>query len=96
MKRQGDLVFKKVNDQPKQVESKRLLIAEGEATGHHHVLIAQTDSVILGDNTLFTVKGKAKLVHQEHNEIEFESGTYLVIREREHDYVEETAGEVRD
>lgn len=94
--RQGDLLFKRVTDTPKNESHQKLLIAEGEATGHNHVLIAQTDSVILGDRTLFTVKGKAKLVHQEHDTIEFGAGTYMVIREREHDYVEEVIKEVRD
>ena len=94
--RQGDLLFKKVSDEPKDESHQKLVIAEGEMTGHHHVLIAQTDSVILGDKTLFTVKGKAKLVHPEHNTIEFNSGTYMVINEREHDYIDETMKIVKD
>lgn len=94
--RQGDLLFKQVSDQPKQVESKRLTIAEGEQTGHNHVLVAETDSVILGDRTLFTVKGKAKLVHPEHDTIEFDSGTYVVINEREWNYVDKLMEKVRD
>lgn len=94
--RQGDLLFKQVSDQPKQVESKRLTIAEGEQTGHHHVLVAETDSVILGDRTLFTIKGKAKLVHPEHDTIEFDSGTYVVINEREWNYVDKQMEKVRD
>ena len=94
--RQGDLLFKQVSDQPKQVESKRLTIAEGEQTGRHHVLVAETDSVILGDRTLFTIKGKAKLVHPEHDTIEFDSGTYVVINEREWNYVDKQMEKVRD
>lgn len=94
--RQGDLLFKQVSDQPKQVESKRLTIAEGEQTGHNHVLVAETDSVILGDRTLFTIKGKAKLVHPEHDTIEFDSGTYVVINEREWNYVDKQMEKVRD
>ena len=94
--RQGDLLFKRVDDKPKQVEAKKLVIAEGEVTGHHHVLLAQTDSVILGDKTLFSIKGKAKLVHPEHDTIEFGTGTYMVINEREYNYVEKQLEKVRD
>ena len=94
--RQGDLLFKKVMDTPKNTEHKKLTIAEGEQTGHHHVLLAETDSKILGDRTLFAVKGRAKLIHPEHDTIEFNSGTYVVLKEREFDYVDETLKEVRD
>lgn len=94
--RQGDILFKQVTDEPKQVEAKKLVIAEGEVTGHHHVLLAETDSVILGDRTLFTVRGKAKLVHPEHDTIEFSTGTYMVINEREYNYVEKQLEKVRD
>ncbi len=96
MLRQGDLIFKKVQDTPKSEEHKELVIALGEVTGHSHRLLAQTDSVILGDKTLFTVRGKAKLIHQEHDTIEFENGTYMVINEREHDYIDETMKIVKD
>lgn len=94
--RQGDLLFRRVDDQPKKIETKKLVIAEGEVTGHHHVLLAETDSIILGDRTLFTVKGKAKLVHPEHDTIEFGAGTYLVVNEREYNYVEKMLEKVRD
>lgn len=94
--RQGDLLFKRVSDQPKQVETKQLVIAEGEVTGHNHVLIADMDSVILGDKTIFSVSGKAKLVHPEHDTIEFGAGTYMVINEREFDYVAKQAEKVID
>lgn len=94
--RQGDLLFTKVNDESGKNESQKLVIAEGEQTGHHHVLVAQTDSVLLGDKTLFTVKGKAKLVHPEHDTIDFPEGTYMVTNEREWDYIENDLVKVRD
>lgn len=94
--RQGDLLFTKVDKQTTGNESQKLVIAQGEQTGHHHVLVAQTDSVILGDKTLFTVKGKAKLVHPEHDIIDFPDGTYMVTNEREWDYIENDLVKVRD
>jgi len=74
----------------------QLTIAEGEATGHHHVLIAEIGSEIIGDRTHFTVRGKARLVHPEHGTIEFQSGNYVVSMEREYDYIEEQLKVVQD
>lgn len=94
--RHGDLIFQKVDGVVDGDEIDRLVIAEGEATGHAHVLIADVGSKIKGDRTKFTLTGKAKLVHQEHDTIEFLPGTYVVLNEREHDYVEETIKKVKD
>lgn len=94
--RQGDILFTKVDKQATGNKIERLVVAEGEQTGHHHVLIAQTDSVLLGDKTLFTVKGKAKLIHPEHDTIDFPEGTYMVTNEREWDYIENDLVKVRD
>lgn len=96
MYRQGDLLIKKVTDEPKNKQHKELVLALGKVTGHSHKLIAEMDSVILGDKTLFSIKGKAKLVHQEHDAINLGEGTYMVINEREHDYVEKIIKKVRD
>lgn len=94
--RQGDILFKKSDKTPENKQVKEIVIAEGEQTGHNHVLIAETDSVILGDKTLFTVKGKAKLIHPEHDTIEFPSGTYMVTNEKEFDYINKELVKVRD
>lgn len=96
MKRQGDILFKKTTETPKNVEVRRLVIAEGEQTGHNHVLVAEVGSTILGDKTLFSISGKAKLTHQEHDTIEFGTDTYMVINEREWDYVAKQAEKVID
>lgn len=96
MNRQGDLIFKRVTDTPKDETHKELVIALGEVTGHSHRLIAEVGSVIKGDKTLFSVTGTAKLIHPEHDTIKFNSGTYVVINEREFDYIEETMKKVRD
>lgn len=94
--RQGDILFTKVDKQVTGKPVKQIVVAEGEFTGHHHVLIAETDSVVLGDKTLFAVKGKAKLVHPEHDTINFPDGTWMVSNEREWDYVENDLVKVRD
>jgi len=96
MIRQGDLLFQRVDKQVEAGTTKRLIVAEGEATGHHHVLVAETDSEIKGDKTLFTLTGRAKLIHPEHDTINFDAGTYMVINEREYSYIEETLKQVLD
>lgn len=94
--RQGDLLFKKVEEFVEGKTHKQLTIAEGEFTGHKHVLIAEAGSKIVGDKTKFTITGKAKLVHPEHDTIEFNSGTYVVLTEQEFNYVDMTLEKVRD
>ncbi len=94
--RQGDILFKKVDEQVEGKEVKKLVIAEGEVTGHHHVLVAEANSKIMGNRTKFTLTGKAKLTHPEHDTIPFEPGTYVVINEREFDYIEQSMKQVVD
>lgn len=94
--RQGDILFKKVDEKVDGQPLDKLVIAEGEVTGHHHVLIAEAGSKIVGNKTKFTLTGKAKLVHQEHDTIPFTSGTYIVLTENEHDYINNELAKVRD
>lgn len=94
--RQGDLLFRKVDGIVEGKPLKELVIAEGEFTGHKHVLVAMAGAKIVGTHTKFSVKGKAKLVHPEHGNIGFGEGTYIVIPEREFDYVDEELKTVKD
>ena len=84
--RQGDLVFRKIDEVMTGKPRKKLVIAEGEATGHSHLLSADTATKIYGDKTKFMLTGKAKLVHPDHDTITFSKGTYVVVNEREFDY----------
>lgn len=94
--RQGDILFTSTNQEIAGKPVQQITVAEGEFTGHHHVLIADTGSKVYGDKTKFTVKGTAKLVHPEHDSIIFPSGTYVVSVEREYDYIDEALKAVRD
>jgi hypothetical protein len=94
--RQGDILFTATPEAAQGKSQKQLTIAEGEFTGHHHVLIAEAGSEVIGNRTHFTVKGKAKLVHPEHGTLEFTSGNYVVSMEREYDYIDQTLKAVRD
>jgi coproporphyrinogen III oxidase len=86
MKRQGDLLIVKVDKIPEgTVKQKSRILAEGEATGHMHVLDSG-EVYEKGGVLYFKVSGDmAKLNHPEHKTIEFEPGEYKVIRQREYE-----------
>ena len=94
--RHGDLLFIKTDKKAENKPTKSLTIAEGEFTGHHHVLLVEAKGSIKGSKTHFTVTGKAKLTHPEHGVIPFPEGNYMVITEREHDYINNELVKVRD
>jgi coproporphyrinogen III oxidase len=59
------------------------ILAEGEATGHAHVLIKGT--LFEKDGQLFFNSSKVTgVIHQEHAQIQLPAGAYKVIRQREY------------
>jgi len=101
MVRQGDVLLKRVespayplNPKPTRIkpEQGRVILGRGEATGHHHSLVADDDTelVTLGDKMLLTLVRGSTLSHQEHAPIELPGGTYEVVPQRE--YVPTPAG----
>lgn len=84
MQRQGDLLITKTNKIPSGKVITDGVLLRGESTGHKHQLkggkVVQTKS---GD-LYFEVVKKAQLLHEEHNTLEFGSGKYAVIRQREY------------
>ena|SRR3990167_529371 len=84
--RQGDLVFRKIDEVIAGKSCKKLVVAKGEMSGHAHILLADINTKIYGDKTKFMLTGKAKLVHPDHDTITFSKGTYVVVNEREFDY----------
>ena len=93
--RQGDVLLVPINEIPKQATKasakyRRLVLAYGEATGHHHS-IADSDHVALmelpSQNELFLLvkEGDALLEHQEHAKIMVPPGAYRVVIQREYD-----------
>lgn len=63
----------------------KLVVAEGEATGHHHSVKA-TPHVAMFDNGIDTIisvaEGAATLTHQEHIALDIPVGDYDVVRQR--------------
>lgn len=94
MIRQGDVLVVPVKALPKNKtavppENGRVVLAHGEATGHHHSF-ALSDRIALfredgaGGGLFLSVSGDApaELQHQEHSTLLVPPGAYKVIRQR--------------
>ena len=64
----------------------RLVLAEGEATGHAHA-IAEPDAreFRVGDERFVLVRSAAQLIHEEHATIDLPPGAYRVVIQREYE-----------
>jgi hypothetical protein len=101
--RQGDVFIERIAEIPaaaqKQEISRRVILAHGEVTGHHHVLetadpadwwkqgeIATANQIpILPTGELFlSLTECATVTHPEHATLELPPGNYRVIRQREY------------
>ena len=88
--RQGDVLLLAVDALPEgataERRSGRIVLAEGEVTGHAHA-IAEPDARAFtheGQRYLLT-KSVAQLVHEEHAPIEVPAGTWRVVIQREYE-----------
>lgn len=91
--RQGDVLVERIGDAlPKNTKAvktgERIILARGEATGHHHSLAKNKSTALYaGPNSemyLLVSEGEALLEHQEHATIALPPGTYRVRRQREY------------
>lgn len=91
--RQGDLLLVPVSELPERVEvlrRGRLVLAEGEATGHAHVVDDERASLHgqrwSGSTRYLQVVGDepVSLVHEEHDRLVVAPGLYEVCRQREY------------
>jgi hypothetical protein len=97
MVRQGDVLLVPVDGIPwerrREVSAtpRGLVLAEGETTGHAHVvrgharLIRATPHYLHRGATYLVVTGRAALVHEEHDPIALARGTYELRRQREYE-----------
>ena len=89
--RQGDVLIEQVHVLPKKLvpqvpDTGLLVLARGEATGHHHSIPAsagtlQTDE---GGVMYLTIEELTEVRHQEHAPIPLAPGFYRVRRQREY------------
>jgi hypothetical protein len=97
---QGDILIERVDDAQAKplavhsVENGSVIIAEGEATGHHHRLLGSItlyrDDALAREIPRGLYVGHvqvnspaARLEHEEHASITLEQGTYRVRRQRQ-------------
>jgi hypothetical protein len=90
MYRQGDVFVIKCGNLPeniKQIRPKngKAILAEGEATGHHHAVSASHAKLYAAGALMYLAVARAcYLRHQEHGEIRLPVGNYRVVRQREY------------
>lgn len=95
--RQGDILFvpvkekitSLVNTDRAYVHRKRgegIVVAEGEATGHHHRIRTKGARLYKSGRTVYLTvpKGGAKLTHEEHETLTIPEGTYRIDNQREY------------
>jgi hypothetical protein len=96
MYRQGDVLLIRVDAVPKTTGRRnrdargRLVLAQGEATGHAHAIESALAELFEDrDGTLYLRVGAAaaepaRLVHEEHAAITLPAGSYRVVRQVEY------------
>ena len=99
--RHGDLLIRQI-DKPNinLIKQKDNVVAYGEFTGHHHVVITEDEQIAVftdssGKKYIDCVSGST-ITHPEHKEIILEPAFYEVIVEREFDPFESKIREVKD
>jgi len=86
--RHGDLSFHptQLEKGMKKIASKSFTLAEGETTGHCHVITGDVEVYEDAQGLVISVNGKAVVKHPEHKPIEFQTGVYRMKNEREQDW----------
>lgn len=92
MYRQGDVLIRSVprlpNGAQKSVDSDRIVLAHGKATGHAHAIAAgEASSYALATATdktrrFLLVPNEAFVRHEEHRPVHLPSGIYEVMQQR--------------
>ncbi len=86
--RQGDVLLVPVEDIPegaKRVRPKRVIIAEGEVTGHMHELVGGKVELFEKAESVFArIMAAPELRHAEHATQTIEPGLYRIVRQREY------------
>lgn len=87
---QGDVILFKIEELPPAKElvlRKDKIIAEGEATGHHHQVFGNANVFNAPGKQMFLeVINQSCLRHEQHKKIELPAGLYRIegIREKDH------------
>lgn len=93
--RQGDVLIERIASIPttaiKQKRSRRIILAHGEVTGHHHALETgdpadwwKSEAAGVDAEQFVELQNGGILSHQEHAKIVLPPGNYRVTRQREY------------
>ncbi len=89
--RQGDVLIMAVEGLPTDLaamsrDQGRVVLAEGEVTGHAHAIVDR-EAVLYegdGDDRFLEVASPVTVTHEEHDAIDLPPGVYQVVRQREY------------
>jgi len=90
--RQGDVLIERVEEIPRGIKRQKhkgkIVLALGEATGHHHCLETEAYAADWwktdGGDQFVETRASAVITHQEHAPIPLPAGRYRVRRQREY------------
>jgi hypothetical protein len=83
----GDIGLVRIESIPEKAQPvKNNIVAYGEVTGHHHVLLGEDVQVYSLESQLFAKVGEeVSINHQEHGTIMLEAGNYFICQQVEYD-----------
>lgn len=86
--RQGDILFIQTDTTPEMGTptarvAGRIIVAEGEATGHHHAIATPGAQLLTQDAlTWLVAPDVTEVTHEEHDNVTLPAGSYWVVRQR--------------
>ena len=91
MIRHGDLLLRPVAEIPNSARLQNTkVLAEGETTGHRHVLTGNAQIFKKGETLFVDSQHNAFLQHDEHKQVPVSTGKYILVLERELDVMGRT------
>jgi hypothetical protein len=99
----GDILIRRIGTLPdgcQEVSRRngRIIVAEGELTGHHHTIVAEGCRLLQLKNELYleVTADQVEITHEEHKTLPIPKGVYQIGKVKEYDYIQEMERQVRD
>ena len=98
---QGDLLGRRIDSIPvgkqKVLAKGRCVLADGEHTGHQHVIeSADAELIQIGELILLNLTSQATVKHPEHKPITLSPGIWEIGRVKEYDWLSKMERQVMD
>ena len=100
--RHGDIAIHSIEELPEGLKEKfsgsSFVLAEGETTGHKHVIVADRVEILEDKNGRWYMRlgSPAEIKHEEHQTIVIDPGIYEIGHEREKDWFSDITRQVKD